>query len=110
MDEECCQKSNVKKLWNCWSGYFTSFPTLKRSLRVLESTLRQAEILALLAAPKVTKGTSQEGGVITTGTTTAEWEVALGWGRHTSAILQHHDAVTGTGGGACNIEYLQVRT
>ena len=32
-----------------------------------------------------------------------EWEAALGWGRHTAGILQHHDAVTGTGGSACDL-------
>ena len=74
--------------------YFSSFPNLKRSLRVLESTLRHAELLALLAAATV----RDEGAVAT-------WEAALGWGRHTVAILQHHDAVTGTGGDACNAEY-----
>ena len=34
-----------------------------------------------------------------------KWEEALGWGRHTQGILQHHDAITGTGGGACDAEY-----
>jgi hypothetical protein len=95
MDEECCQASPVGKLWNCWSGYFSSFPNLKRSLRVLETTLRHAELLALLAA-------SAAGDDVV-----AEWEIALGWGRHTAAILQHHDAVTGTGGSACNIECVE---
>ena len=92
MDEECCQKSLVGKLRNCWTGYFSSFPTLKRALKVLQSRLRHAELMALLtendaAPPK-------------------RWEALMGWGRHTAGILQHHDAITGTGGPSCNVEYL----
>ena len=94
MDEECCQKSPVNKVWNCWSGYFSSFPALKRGVRKLAHKLREAELFSLLA----TQSGAGDGRV-------RGWEAALAWGRHTSAILQHHDAVTGTGGGSCNQEY-----
>lgn len=103
MDEQCCQKTPELKLWNCWSGYYSTFPTLKRLLRVLEGTLRHAEMLAILAAgkPDGPSSSSSDGSV-------SRWEAALGWGRHTAAILQHHDAITGTGGPACNVEYIQM--
>ena len=94
MDEECCQKAAVNKVWNCWSGYFSSFTALKRGVRKLAHKLREAELFSVLA----TQGGADE-------ETVHGWEAALAWGRHTSGILQHHDAVTGTGGAACNAEY-----
>ena len=78
---------------SCWSGYFSSFPGLKLALKQLDAALRHAEILSLLATPKA-------GSELV-----LQWEAALGWGRHTQAILQHHDAITGTGGAACDAEY-----
>ena len=92
MDEECCQKEPGLKLWNCWSGYFSSFPGLKRALRKLDPVLRHAEMLCVLAT-----------GLVPSSVLDA-WEAALGWGRHTQSIMTHHDAITGTGGGACNAE------
>ena len=100
MDEQCCQKKPELKLYNCWSGYFSTFPTLKRMLRVLEGQLRHAEMLAMFAtqnADGAAPPPAMHG-----------WEAALGWGRHTAGILQHHDAITGTGGPACNVEYVQM--
>ena len=80
-------KSDLQmQVHSCWSGYFSSYPGLKLALRKLDSTLRHAEILSLLATPRASTASVDS------------WERALGWGRHTQAILQHHDAITGTGG------------
>ena len=87
-DDDCCQANLVKKVHSCWSGYFSSFPALKLALRKLDAVLRHAEILSLLATSKAAPAVLEK------------WEEALGWGRHTQGILQHHDAITGTGGGA----------
>ena len=95
-DDDCCQANLVKKVHSCWSGYFSSFPALKLALRKLDAVLRHAEILSLLATPKAAPAMLEK------------WEAALGWGRHTQGILQHHDAITGTGGGACDAEYHQM--
>ena len=100
MDTECCGPVNiVNKVWNCWTGFFSSFPALKHATRKLEHTLRHAEILSLLAT---SAGVSDA--------TVAQWELALGWGRHTSGIMQHHDALTGTGGSSCDLEFHTVQS
>ena len=92
-DDDCCQSGLVKKVHSCWSGFFSSFPALKLALRQLDSSLRHAEMLSVMATPNASPAAL------------GEWEAALGWGRHTQGILQHHDAITGTGGGACDVEY-----
>jgi hypothetical protein len=65
-DDQCCQSGIVKKVHSCWSGYFSSFPALKLALRHLDTALRHAEMLSLLATPRAT-------------THLAAWESALGW-------------------------------
>ena len=74
-DDDCCQAGEVKKVHSCWSGYFSSFPGLKLAVRQLDAALRHAEAVALLATPTATDESVRE------------WEAALGWGRHTQAIL-----------------------
>ena len=92
-DDDCCQAGDVKKVHSCWTGYYSSFPALKLAVRELDTALRHAEIASLLATPKAKAGEVQR------------WEAALGWGRHTQGIMQHHDALTGTGGATCDTEY-----
>lgn len=109
-NDDCCQKlSNVKKVHSCWTGYYSSFPALKYALRKLDTSLRHAEILAVLAtaqaASKEANLTSGLNGFGDTSKASDKWEAALGWGRHTQGIMQHHDAITGTGGSACDVEY-----
>jgi hypothetical protein len=82
---------------------------LKHALRKLDTSLRHAEIFAVLATAKAS-GASDPFAVVSGGGSGSEgveeaWEAALGWGRHTQGIMQHHDAITGTGGGACDAEY-----
>ena len=78
MDTECCGDITVvQKVWNCWTGFFSSFPALKWATRKLEHTLRHAEILAVLGTAAGASDAAVE-----------RYEEALGWGRHTAGILQ----------------------
>ena len=107
-NDDCCQKlSNVKKVHSCWTGYYSSFPALKFALRKLDTSLRHAEILAVLATAYMSPKEESNAATQALGfaTTVDKWEAALGWGRHTQGIMQHHDAITGTGGSACDVEY-----
>lgn len=113
-NDDCCQKAtNIKKVHSCWTGYYSSFPALKYALRKLDTSLRHAEILAVLATARASAAADpfavaragQRGGGGVSETVGEAWEAALGWGRHTQGIMQHHDAITGTGGGACDAEY-----
>lgn len=60
-----------------WSGYFTTRPFYKNLDRVLESSLRRAEILFSFHRAK--EGVSE-----------------LIAARHTLSLFQHHDGITGT--------------
>ncbi|ELT97980.1 hypothetical protein CAPTEDRAFT_227115 [Capitella teleta] len=88
-----------------WSGYFSSRPFLKSAIRRLSHYLRSAEILYSLAVasshhtirPKERKARS------------AFMEEMLGHireARETSALMQHHDAVTGTAAQTVAVDYL----
>ena len=90
-NDDCCQKlSNVKKVHSCWTGYYSSFPALKYALRQLDTSLRHAEILAILATAKAKfkDGPNTTGSKFDFDTTSNNWEAALGWGRHTQGIMQ----------------------
>ena len=60
-----------------WSGYFTTRPFYKNLDRVLESSLRRAEIL--FSFHRAEEGVSE-----------------LIAARHTLSLFQHHDGITGT--------------
>jgi hypothetical protein len=95
-NDDCCQKfSNVKKVHSCWTGYYSSFPALKYALRKLDTSLRHAEMLSVLATATDASAGSGE-----------EWEAALGWGRHTQGILQHHGECLQTGRRVCSQSWL----
>lgn len=80
-----------------WSGYFTSRPFYKRLDRVLESTLRAAEILYSLTLADVRRldGAGQPP-ALATGFPAREHFQRLTEARRSLALFQHHDGITGT--------------
>eukprot|EP01133_Synstelium_polycarpum_P013629 gene13629-16045_t len=71
-----------------WSGYFSSYPLLKQTVRQSDSILRTAETLYSIA----TATNRQNGFSINTDQAFS----TLAFHRNVSGILTHHDAVTGT--------------
>lgn len=72
-----CEPLNQSSAY--WSGFYTSKPAQKLLIRQHEARLKSLEILNALY-PSLTK----------------EIAPSLELGRNTSALLQHHDAITGT--------------
>ena len=70
------------------TGHFTSRPHLKRAIRTLDARLHAADALYALAAPSMDVGMRA----------TAEGQ--LDGARKVSALLNHHDGITGTAAAA----------
>ncbi|EFA78443.1 hypothetical protein PPL_09095 [Heterostelium album PN500] len=79
--------ANFNNCINYWSGYFTSFPLLKQTVRDSDSILRSIEILFSLASATPSSEYTFDSQFV--------FE-ALELHRNVSGILTHHDAVTGT--------------
>ena len=73
-----------------WSGFYTSKPSQKLLLRELEASLHALEQINALY-PNLTMILADD----------------LNLARNTSALLQHHDAITGTSFPACYTDYNQ---
>eukprot|EP01133_Synstelium_polycarpum_P019508 gene19508-23370_t len=79
---------NYNTCVNYWSGYFSSYPLLKQTIRQSDSILRTAETLYSIAtATNRKKKFAFDAG---------QAFDALAFHRNVSGILTHHDAVTGT--------------
>ena len=72
-----CQSMNQSDAY--WSGFYTSKPAQKLLVREHEAKLKSLEVLNALQPSK-----------------SEEMAPSLEVGRNTSALLQHHDAITGT--------------
>ena len=82
-----------------WSGYFTSRPYLKQLSRDAHIALAAAEIMYTRSLSTTTTTTRQPSTAATPSPSAAEatslWS-SLELARRNAAILQHHDAITGT--------------
>ena len=76
-DSDCSFSPCDRELYGYWSGFFTSKPGQKLMVRELEATLQAFEALHAFYP-------------------FLESESALSLARNTSALLQHHDGITGT--------------
>ncbi|KAM9734452.1 LOW QUALITY PROTEIN: alpha-mannosidase 2 [Menidia menidia] len=86
-----------------WSGYFTSRPFYKRLDRILESTLRAAEILFSITLAEMRRFHGD--GRLAAGFPAAPLFRRLVAGRRSLALFQHHDAVTGTARDPVVVDY-----
>ncbi|EFA83012.1 alpha-mannosidase [Heterostelium album PN500] len=78
---------NFNTCVNYWSGYFSSYPLLKQTIRNSDTYLRHIETLySLASATPSSKFTFNSQAIFQ----------ALALHRNVSGILTHHDAVTGT--------------
>ncbi|GAM26922.1 hypothetical protein SAMD00019534_100970 [Acytostelium subglobosum LB1] len=78
---------NFNTCVNYWSGYFSSFPVLKGTVRHADTLLRHTETMYALASATHNKHFTFDG---------AKVFGALDLHRNVSGILTHHDAITGT--------------
>ncbi|EGC34543.1 hypothetical protein DICPUDRAFT_34840 [Dictyostelium purpureum] len=79
---------NFNTCANWWSGYYTSYPLLKGTVRESDSILRVGEMLyALASAYDIGFGSDFDFNI---------GFYALDFHRNVSGILTHHDATTGT--------------
>jgi hypothetical protein len=85
-----CWGSEQKAYNNCityWTGYFTSYPNFKQTVRDAEEFLRTSELIYALFKPYSDKYNS------------IDWDdsyAKLDKMRHEVGVVQHHDAITGT--------------
>ncbi|KAL0222279.1 hypothetical protein RCL1_002133 [Eukaryota sp. TZLM3-RCL] len=78
-----------------WTGYYSTSPTLKKKIRDAEKMLRNAEVLAVLAMQKSPISSNY----------LPEYLSLMDEPRKTVALVQHHDAITGTSRHATLADY-----
>ncbi|EFC44042.1 predicted protein [Naegleria gruberi] len=78
-----------------WTGFFTSYPILKQSIRKGEAQYRNVKTLLALSAPLRNYSIGEDLKILD--------ELSV-----TIADLTHHDAITGTSRSFVNVEYLRL--
>eukprot|EP00029_Vermamoeba_vermiformis_P007896 TRINITY_DN3546_c0_g1_i1.p1 TRINITY_DN3546_c0_g1~~TRINITY_DN3546_c0_g1_i1.p1 ORF type:complete len:1137 (-),score=300.82 TRINITY_DN3546_c0_g1_i1:18-3428(-) len=85
-----------------WTGYYTTRPALKLHSREVDAMIKSAETGVALANHKSVQGTVPNGKKILNIAATAK---DLMWARRNSALVQHHDGITGTARGFVAQDY-----